>query len=223
MKIKHYSFFNEKYENLDWSQLRNNENEIHYYLPYSKEAYLQKVDIESPPGVIQDIIKFSNLNGINKIVSIGSGIAANEYSLKKFSKIPVIVTDYDKSILRLKDYNIFDDVLNLDALNDVLPIDKNTLVIFSRIDTEFDDEDLIKLFHNCKSAGVVYIWFIPAELISIKILLAELKIFVISKLFNKKRIFCGYARSKNSFKKIWQRLYKIKIQLINNSFILKNI
>jgi hypothetical protein len=222
MKIKHYSIFNGNYDHLNWSQLRNTESEIHYYLPYSKEEYLQKVDVEFPTKVIQEIINFSKKNGIKKILSIGSGIAANEYCLKKFSEIPVVITDYDKSILRLKNFNIFDDVLNLDALNDLLPVDNNTLVIFSRIDTEFDDADLIKLFHSCQSFGVPYIWFIPAELISLKILLAELKIFLISIIFNKKRLFCGYARSKKYFIKIWSNFYKIKTKLSNNSFILIN-
>ena len=61
MKIKHFALFKENYEQLSWNQLRNSENEIHYYLPHSKEAYLKKVDIESPPKVIEDIINFLNL------------------------------------------------------------------------------------------------------------------------------------------------------------------
>ena len=220
MKIKHYSLFNNDYDNLNWSKLRNSENEIQYFLPHTKEKYLSRVERESPTPEIIEIINFCKLNGIKKIVSIGSGVAANEYLIKKFSNIPVIISDYDESIMRLKQFDIFDEVLNVDALSDILPINKETLVIFARIDTEFDDVDLIKLFKKCKLSNVIYIWFIPAELISLRILLAELKIYLISILFKKKRLFCGYARTKKTFIYLWEKYYNIKIEFNSKSFLL---
>jgi hypothetical protein len=225
MKIKHYSIFNNYYDQLNWNKLRNSKDEFQYFLPYTKEDYILKVDTNKPNFEIQAILNFCIQNDIKKIVSIGSGIAAREYSLKKFSNIKVIVTDYDKSILRLKEFKIFDDVYNIDAINDNLPIDDQTLVIFSRIDTEFTDSNLSKLFSKCNSSQVNYIWFIPAELISLKIIFAEIKIYLISKLYNRQRLFCGYARSKSSFIKLWKKHYKIELEnkFLTTSFILKKI
>ncbi|MEI8128563.1 MAG: hypothetical protein WCG95_02995, partial [bacterium] len=190
---------------------------------HSKKEYLEKVENVKPNITQKRIIEFCETKGINRIFSIGSGIASLEYCLKKLSKIPVIVSDYDSSICRLKEFKIFDDVLQIDALNDILPIDENTLVIFARIDTEFEDESLKLIFQKCKIAGVKYIWFIPAELINIRILLAEFKIFLICKLLNKKRVFCGYARTKKAFINLWSEFYKIETEFkkINRSFFLK--
>ena len=225
MKLKHYSFFYNDLAELNWGFLRNNQNEVQYFLPQTKTQYLQKVEIDSPTLTQKMILEKCKKNGIKKIFSIGSGIAAQEFSLKKFSHIPVVVSDYDSSICRLKEFGIFDDALQLDALNDNLPIDNETLVIFARIDTEFEDENLKLIFQKCKSAGVKNIWFIPAELISIHILIAELKILIISLLFHKKRVFCGYARSKKAFINVWSNFYEIKTEFKKEkkSFYLESI
>lgn len=69
-----------------------------------------------------------------------------------------------------------------------MPISSDFCVLMCRIDTEFDDNDLMTLFNKFHNKGVEYIYFVPAELISIKILLVELKVLFLSKLFNKKNI-----------------------------------
>jgi hypothetical protein len=149
MQIKHYSLFNSSSTILNWQDLRNDSNEDPYYLPFTREAYIQKVEISQEPKITNEIINICKNLKIKKIFSIGSGLAAQEYQLKKYSTIPVIVSDFTESINRLKAYNIFDDAIRLDVLNDPLPIDENMLVLFPRIDTEFNNIQLSHIFNKC--------------------------------------------------------------------------
>lgn len=212
MRLKHYTVFKKKIKVLNWESLRNDENEKPYYLPYTKNDYLLKVDTEYPSCLTKTILHEIEKMKIKKIFSIGSGIASQEYQLKKFSNNEVVVTDYTKSVLRLKQFNIFDDAFILDVFNDKLPVDESWVVLFPRIDTEFDDEQLSELFKKCYELGVKQICFIPAELLSLRIVLAEIKILLISIFKRKPRVFCGYARSMNSFKKLWNPYYEISKQ-----------
>ncbi|MDQ2862795.1 MAG: hypothetical protein M3R50_03925 [Bacteroidota bacterium] len=209
MKIKHFGIFKNNMNILNWEELRNNEAEKPYYLPYDKEKYLLQVDTNEPSRSTQVILKEIEIAGLNKIYSIGSGIASQEYQLKKFSDHSVVVSDYNSSILRLKKFEIFNDALMLDAFTDPLPVDKNWMVIFPRIDTEFDDNQLSKLFAKCHNSGIKHICFIPAELLSSRIIIAEIKTLLISIIKRKHKVFCGYARSMSSFKKIWSPYYKL--------------
>ena len=209
MQIKHYSLFNSSSTILNWQDLRNDSNEDPYYLPFTREAYIQKVDIYQESKITSEIIDVCKNLKIKKIFSIGSGLAAQEYQLKKFSTIPVIVSDFTESINRLKAYNIFDDAIHLDVLNDPLPVDENTLVIFPRIDTEFNNIQLLNIFNKCFDQKVKFIWFIPAELLSLRIIIAEVKIALLSLILNKPRVYCGDARSIGCFKSIWSKYYHI--------------
>ncbi len=223
MKIKHYSIFKNEFEYLNWEALRNNPNERAYYIPDNKSNYLQLVDLKEKSSYIENIISFCNKNNLTKIFSIGSGIASLEFQLKKFSNLKVIISDNNESIFKIKSFDVFDEVLKLDAFTDEFPVDSNTLLIFPRIDTEFSDVDLTFIFKKCHESGVKYILFIPAEMLNIKILLAEFKIFLISLLKSKKRIFCGYARTYNTFKKLWSNYYhNNNINNIEKSYILKS-
>jgi hypothetical protein len=209
MRINHYAVFKNKMKTLDWENLRNTESEAPYFLPYKKEDYLKKVESKTPSISTEVILKELERIGSKKILSIGSGVAAQEYQLKKFSSYTVVVTDYNSTVLRLKEFGVFDDALILDAFIDPLPADENWVLLFHRIDTEFDDDQLSKLFAKCHAAGVKQICFIPGELLSFKIILVEIKTFLASILKARPRVFCGYIRSLGYFKKIWNPYYEI--------------
>ncbi len=223
MRIKHFAIFKNKMETLDWAKLRNDEREGPYYLPYSKEDYLLIVDVAEPSSLTQIILQEIKNTGLKNLFSIGSGIAAGEYQLKKFSDCSVVVTDYNPSILRLKQFEIFDDAFMLDAFKEPLGVNENWIVLFPRIDTEFDDHQLKKLFEKCHSSGVKHIIFIAAELLGLRIMIAEAKTFLFSIIKRKPKVFCGYARSLESFKKIWDPYYTLskKYKADNPVFILK--
>lgn len=225
LKIRHNALFKNHSETINWERLRDDKSLPAFYLPFLKEDYVKRVDVSSPSEITNQICYTANKIGLKKIFSVGSGIASQEYQIKKFSKIHVTVSDYTSVILRLKEFDIFDEVLKVDVLESELPIDSSTIVLLPRIDTEFDDENLKKLFAILYSNGVKYIFFIPAELISLKILLAEIKVLIYSKLFNIPKTFCGFARSKKCFFEIWDGYYKLskEFSLQNQLFVLKRI
>ncbi|KAA9041463.1 hypothetical protein FW778_05410 [Ginsengibacter hankyongi] len=207
MRIKHFGVFKNQMKALDWEILRNDQTEGPYYLPYQKKDYLLRVEATEPSLSTKIILQEIERIGLKKVFSIGSGIAIQEYQLKKFSKCKVVVTDYNPSVMRLKQFQIFDDAFILDAFKDPLPVDKSWVVLFPRIDTEFDDFQLNELFEKCHKSGINSICFIPAELLSFRIILAEIKTFVISMIKGKPRVFCGYARTLGSFRKLWDPYY----------------
>lgn len=209
MKIKHRAVFQNGMKILNWEDLRNSETDKSYFLPHKKEDYLFNVQVNEPSNLTKIIIKELENAGLKKIFSIGSGIASQEYQLKKFSDLNVVVSDYNSSVLRLKQFEVFDDALLFDALQDPLPVDESWAVLFPRIDTEFDDDQLKELFSKCFSSGIKQIYFIPAELLSLRIIMGELKAVLISLIKRKPLVFCGYARDMRSFKKIWSPYYQL--------------
>lgn len=220
-KIQRFEILN--LNEYNWRDLRNNSSLNAYFLPYLKIDYIKKVDINEPSLIAKTIISLNNFNKKTYLFSIGSGIAALEFQIKKFSNLSVIVSDNNDSIMRLKDFKIFDDALMLDAFNDSIPFTSEYCVLMSRIDSEFNDNELIKLFEKCYDERILYIYFIPAELLSIKKLLLQLKVHLLSMLFSRKKIFCGYARNKNYFINLWSDYYELsnEISLGNKLFILK--
>jgi hypothetical protein len=213
MKIKHYTlFYNHVSENINWENLRNNENESAYFIPSSKQEYINDVSIMKYDNLYNPIISYCKLNNIDHIISIGAGRCALEYHLKINSNLNISVTDVTQSILRIHDFKLFDNAFIFNPIESnmsSLKITKNTMLLFCRIDTEFDDEKFKKIFYNAFENDILHICFIPAELLNIKIFLSEFFVRLKSYFSNKKLIFCGYARSKNEFLKIWSTFYKI--------------
>ena len=222
MKIKHHAIFNNSLNTLDWEALRSDEKESPYFLPHTLKDYLGKVNIGEPSDFTNTIIAEMKHIGLSKLFSIGCGIASQEYQIKLFSDLSVIVSDFSDTVFRLKEFNIFDECIQLDAFKDRFPVDDSYAMFFHRIDTEFDDQQLKTIFGKCHEAGIRYIFFAPAELLSIKTLIAEVKTVILSIIRKKPRVFCGYARSMGLFKKIWGKHYKLKkdFTAANGSFLL---
>jgi hypothetical protein len=219
MKINHYSIFSQlSTDNIDWNRLRDSDLEQSYHIPFNKNDYLLLIQNSNFDYYIDAILNYCKEHNINKIVSIGSGRCGLEYHLKSKSDLSVVVTDTSDSILRIKKFNIFDDAYKLNLLNNPneLDVDSKTLILLSRIDTEFDDNNFRELFSILKNKNVKYITLIPAELLSIKIIFAEFKILLISILNNKKRVFCGFARSKSEFRNAWSNHYQVENKYSTN-------
>lgn len=228
MKIKHYSTFSEEIDTLldplAWEKLRNSATDLSYFLPFTKRDYLKRVEVSEPSSLAAGIILNAKMLAIKKVFSIGSGIAALEYQIKTFSDLKVTVSDYNNSIFRLETFKIFDEVIQFDALQDPLPVGSDTIVIFPRIDTEFEDEQLKILFQKCHFSKVPLICFIPAQLLSFRIVASEVKILIKSLFAFKKRTFCGYSRSLNHFIKLFSPYYVVEDRGPTNSiFYLKHV
>lgn len=211
MKIKHHSIFKElSTQKIDWSKLRINKNEKGYYLPNDFSQYLEDRNLEEKyDEIINNIENLVNRHKIDRIISLGSGVAALEYHLKKKLKLKVEVSDCDNSINILDSFKIFDKVFVLDLKDNFkINCDKNTLILLSRVDTELSDEELKSLFYKLYKLNINYIYFIPAQVLNFSTLIIEIKTFIYSILLRKKLVLCGYSRSKLSFASSWNFYYK---------------
>ena len=94
------------------------------------------------------------------------------------------------------------------------------MVILSRIDTEFSDDELINLIQNLYDNGVDHIYFIVAQLLTLKTFFIEFKIRVLALLKRKKLINCGVSRSRSEFKNLISKYYNISTFDNYKSFIL---
>jgi hypothetical protein len=210
MKIKHHSIFTDlSSTTIDWNYLRDSNQESSYFIPFSKRDYLALVENLNYLNYVDPIVDYCKEHKISSVLSIGSGKCGLEYHIKTTSGLKVIVSDTSNSILRIKSFTIFDDAYQLDLLDDSsnFYVDANTLVLLSRVDTEFNDTDFKKFFSVLQSLNVLHVCLIPAELLSLKSVILELRIFLLSILKKKKRVFCGYARSKSAFQSIWKEFY----------------
>lgn len=227
MIIKHYFLFNNERKALNtadaWRELRNDPNEPSFFIPATKEKYEAICRQNTHKDWITFIRNFATENHCNHIFSVGSGVAILEYWLKKETNLSITVSDYNDSIFKLSAFNIFDSVLQFDALNEKYPVDKKTIILLNRIDTEFDDEMWSKALKNMSNQSVQYVICIPTELLTLKSIAIEIKTAIKSLIKRKKRTNCGFIRSKRHFIKEFAPFFKIKTQLINHKpvFILK--
>ena len=124
--------------------------------------------------------------------------------------IKTIISDVTKSILRLKKFNYFDEVLLIDITKQLnINISKKSIVLLPRIDTELTDNQIKHLFKNLHRKGVNYILFIPAQLITFKSILIQVYILLKALIHKKSLVDCGYSRSRGRFKKLWEEFYDI--------------
>ena len=205
MTIKHHNIFNNLNESqINWEYLRSDSTEEHYYLPQNEEDYI-KICGDDHEQISKNISKtLKHLKKVS-IFSLGSGRSCLEYNLTK-EGLRVSVSDFTKSILRLKKFGFFENVFHKDFFNAIKEIKDEHVILLSRIDTELTNSELKELF-KMLSVKTEYIIFIPGQMLTFNSLISELFIRVKSILFNKKLVFCGYTRSIYSFKNLWKDYY----------------
>ena len=227
MKIPHYTLIdNHVAQKIDWNFIRDNPKEPSYFIPFSTKEYIESVELHAKNSFYADILDYCKKQKITTILSLGSGRCILEYAIKTNSDAKVIVSDKSNSINRIKDFQIFDDALQIDYLTEskIDFVDENTMVLLSRIDTKYNNKDFKELFAKFARNNINHICFIPAELLDWKIFLIETKIFLKSLITNKKRIFCGYARTKSEFYKKWKNYYSVSSEIKQKQlfFLTKN-
>ena len=211
MKLKHYSIFYKHSESkINWSYLRNNDNETAYFIPKNEEDILKIFEKDNHIDVLDSTKKYIDKFKIDRIISIGSGRSSLEYQLKLKTGVYTVISDITESILRLKKLDFFDEILLIDFKKKFeLKLSSSTMVLLSRIDTELSDNQIKNLFKNLNHQKVKYILFIPAQLLSIKSILVQFYIILKSVIQKKPLVDCGYSRSRSSFRKLWEEFYAI--------------
>ena len=117
MKIRHHSIFNDLETDMDWERLRENPNEIPYYIPTSKSEYISILEKQSVnQKTILELKQIINQNNINNILSLGCGRASLEYYLNKIIKVKIDISDLTESIKNIKSFNIFNNAYLLTSV-----------------------------------------------------------------------------------------------------------
>lgn len=207
MRIRHNSIFKNLNKNvLDWEHLRNDPSENSYFLPEDKSMYVKLCNQNFDENLTSMINEIMESNNIDEVFSLGSGRATLEFHLSKSKN--VTVSDSCSSILKLKRFQIFDNIYHLNVFDALKKIKPKQLVLLGRIDTELDDHDLKLLFkklYNQKNQII----FIPAQKLTIKTFLIEYYIRLKAFFLIKRLVFCGYSRTERSFKNLWGKEFKM--------------
>ena len=223
MKIRHHSIFNNlDSDKINWNKIRNDPSEKKYFIPLKKYDYVKEAKSKNYyKELISEILIILKQFKIKSIFSLGSGRAYLEYGIKQ-KNILVTISDYDDSIDRIKKFKIFDNVYKLN-FKDVFSKLHNYkgMVLLSRIDTEVSDEELIEIFNGLARNKIKYIFFIPAQVLTLKSFSFQIYIRIKSILLRKKLIFCGYSRSEKLLKKFWKSHYKSSKMADSKSFFLQ--
>lgn len=223
MKIKNYTIF-DRVTTKNWDLLRDSSNYNSYYIPKSKEKFLEILKKCNPREfIIDDFIFLIQSYNLNKIISLASGQCNLEYYLMNRLNLLCDVSDNTDSINRIKEFNIFNNAFYLDIKSDFkLNNHNNAIVLLSRIDTEFDDFELINLFNKLHTNKIKYIYFIPAEILNLKTFMIKIKIILIRVLKFKAPVSWGYVRDLKGFDKLWKRHYSILKKTKNSMILVSN-
>ena len=221
MKIKNYTIYDRSMTK-NWNKFRDSKEEKDYFIPLDKKDYLIKLNSYDPDKkVVNDFSDLVQRGHIKKIVSFCSGSCNIEYYLMKKFNLICEVSDNTHSIERIKNFEIFHKVSFIDITKEFkIDVDNNTIVLLSRIDTEFEDYQLQNFFSKMYSLKVKYIYFIPAEIFTLKTILVKIKILITCFLRFRRPVSWGYIRSFNGFNKLWRQYYET-ISKTTNGLILK--
>ena len=143
MRFKNYTIFDVN-DSKNWNKLRDSENLVDYFVPKTRKDYILKLkDYKINPGVEKDLEYLIKNKSIKKVFSFCSGSCEIEYFIKNKFGLECHVSDTTKSMKRIKKFNVFDQVSIIDISKPFnIKIDENSLVLLSRIDTEFEDYQL---------------------------------------------------------------------------------
>lgn len=227
LTIKHYYPFDGEVSLADgklnspqlWSALRN--SHPHFVLERKREGWLKQCELgkdkDGQDGYLPEraatIAMILKKNGITSLYSIGVGEACLEYHIKKiYPELNLFVSEYiDNNVEVLK--QVFKEsrgVFKFDALKDDwsrFSDDHNACVLLFRLEDNFTDDELRKIFEKMYQAQVANVIYVPGLFLSVKFLIFEKLRLYFYRLLHKKIAFTGYHRTLSTSRKFWQSLY----------------
>jgi hypothetical protein len=214
MKVKHYAIFKNTLQSLSnpeaWHTIRTDPAETAYYVP---DSYEDRSSSENDTGIF--LVNMLESDNTHALYSIGSGVARLEVYLKRqLPNMNVTVSDYNDSILKIKETGIFDDCQKFNVLADNCSHLQGKTILMNHLDTEFSDDNFRYMFSTFNDVGIKKLIFIPTQFLTIKTILVELKIFITALVRRKKRTYCGIVRSKNEYTSMFERFFDIELLYI---------
>ncbi len=219
MKIKHYYSFDESesgnmyFKELNasnWDLLRTNEKAGPFSIEREINAYEQNCDssqaFKDAARIICRLLKQYNIK--NRLVSLGCGKGIVEWHIKRFMpELYIKCTDYTSEGLKLLEKvfiscNEFD-VFDMMADKDYESLRQDDTVLMFRVSTEFSLNQWKEIFDKIYRGGVKYIVFVPADILTLPILINEKRAFFSNWLRHRKNTFSGWLYSRKEYTKIF--------------------
>ncbi len=181
-----------------------------------------------------DVVKILGKENINSVFSVGVGGAGLEYQIKKMKpEIELVCSEYaPKSVDLLRKVFIeANSVILFDIKNGNWASvfenqkEKNNLVLMYRIDINFSDEEMRKIFNDMSSAKVDKILIILCGKITARGIFNRSKDRLIGMLKGRKYVFSGFLRTEKTFISFWDNFYNYESVVCAGlpGFVLKRI
>ena len=222
MKIKHYYYFGKQLNSrisgdslnkANWEELRNDGISGSFSIEKSVVDYERSCRNADEYAKLAKIIT-EELSSNAHLVSLGVGKGILEWHIKQInSKITIECTDYTvNSIELLKRVFInMDAAYVFDILNgDYEKFDKDSILLFFRVSTEFDFEQWKDIFNKMYISGIKNLIFVPTGVDNINSMIVEEFRHIFNKVLGRKDIFCGWLYSENEFLKMFSNKYDIE-------------
>lgn len=207
-----------------WDQARDEDE--HFVIPRDREVWIRKCEVpgfhDSATGdlvarayAIIDLV--GERSHPDTIISVGSGLGALEYHIKRLSpKSRVFCSDFsEETVKRLS--LVFQEcegvrLFNIAAhkISDVFPDErKDSLVLMHRVDPHLSNDEWRHVFDNFHKDGVELILFVPHRFLTWKYAIrSKLREFV-CRLQRRPLALSGYIRTKSDFTQMWNGLYDV--------------
>jgi hypothetical protein len=156
------------------------------------------------------IVGLCREQGLKRVFSIGSGIAAVEYFIKDDDPaLHLTCTDYaPKATARLRSvFQECDDVFVFDMMRDEWQLAPDTLYLLHRVDTELSDPEWRSCFERMATGAISPVLIVASELLTPEKRKRMRHIYLSRKLHRRPLTFSGYLRTRDAFKALWKRNY----------------
>jgi len=162
------------------------------------------------------IVGLCREQGLERVFSVGAGIAALEYFIKaEDPALHLTCTDYaPKATARLKSvFEECDDIFVFDMMRDEWPSAPGTLYLFHRIDTELSDRDWRSCFAGMAANAISPVLVVACELLTPEKRKRMRHVYLSHKIHHRPLTFSGYLRTRDAFKALWARDYNTAREL----------
>ena len=220
-----------------WDHLR--EKHPIFHLPTDRTAWLQMCESATDKDGLDgrqeqraaDIVQLLKKGKFDTLFSVGVGIAALEYLIKKqYPDIRLICTDSaPKNVKTLQhifhecdqiyEFNLFDADWQIPGQRD------KRLVLLNRLDSLFSNDQWRRIFRSMHGAQIDHVLFISSYILNFKGLFNIQNRLYRLKLLRKPTVFIGWLRTLKVYQRFWQALYEDEIHHLGGltSFLLRSI
>jgi hypothetical protein len=196
-----------------WDALRTSETEPSFGIPTSRESWRSQCAQSFLAERGAAIAGLAERLGVKAIVSFGVGGACVEYQIHQANPdLSLHLSDFaPETVRRLRE--LFPEAASVsvvDLLRDDLPSVPGAMTLLHRIDTEFTDEELGRVFARLRSAGHSLILVIPTGFLTLRELMVETARRAAAGARLRRATPAGHVRTRAVYDTYWRGSYEVR-------------